>query len=155
MLTKEQCELSKFDGLNGQIKELTAENTRLIEANRILRESHTLQTVLRQQAELENARAVIKSECENEVMIEEMVKPYLTKYEIPGDSYGVPGLVGIVETLCKKLEQAQEDTARLDWILQWVYVLQIEAPGVPSKCINKTRQAIDAAMNAEILPRPT
>ena len=77
---------------------------------------HLKSRISKLEAENATLRACIKNDCKNEELIKKLVKPYLTPFEINGDSYGVPGVVEILETLCQKLAEAKKDTERLNWL---------------------------------------
>ncbi len=40
-----------------------------------------------------------------DVEVRKLASRVLTDFEVNGDSYGVPGVIGIVETLVKKIEE--------------------------------------------------
>lgn len=59
-------------------------------------------------------KAVIDDHIEDEEMAKEALKPYLTEFELEGDSYGVPGFVQWIETLIEKYKSVthERDVAR-------------------------------------------
>lgn len=54
--------------------------------------------------ELKSWKEIVKSNCEDEEEIKKLCRGVITDYEIDGDSYGVPGPVGIVESLTIKMK---------------------------------------------------
>lgn len=64
------------------------------------------------QEECDRWKALVVIGCEEDEDVKRMARPFLTDLEIDGDKYGVPGTVGIVEALCKKLksERALRET---------------------------------------------
>ncbi len=45
---------------------------------------------------------------ERDTAIRELARPFLSAKEIDGDSFGVPTMVDVVESLCKKLREAEQ-----------------------------------------------
>lgn len=64
------------------------------------------------QAQIAQKEQIIKHACEDaaddDTRIRDLCKPYLTDFELNGDSYGVPGITDVVETTLKKLERYEK-----------------------------------------------
>lgn len=55
--------------------------------------------------------AVIRDYIEDEDAARELLRPYLTEFELEGDSYGVPGFVQWIETLIEKYKAVTHECA--------------------------------------------
>jgi len=49
--------------------------------------------------------SVLEDWADDDTAIRDLASKYLTKFEVDGDSYGVPPIVDVVERLCKKLDE--------------------------------------------------
>lgn len=65
------------------------------------------------QEECDRWKALVVIGCEEDEDVKRMARPFLTDLEIDGDKYGVPGTVGIVEALCKKLKLLEDGAVKL------------------------------------------
>lgn len=71
------------------------------------------QLIEQQARRIEELEKINKLACEDwaddDTRVKELAKPFLTKFEIEGDSYGVPGVIDIVESLTKQLATAKAE----------------------------------------------
>lgn len=65
----------------------------------------------------EQREELIKDMAYDDTEIRNLASKVLTEYEVSGDSYGVPSILDIIETLIKQREALMLDEKQLNWII--------------------------------------
>lgn len=112
--------------------------------------------VSEQAAEIERLKVLLSDECEKDTELRAIASRVLSDLEANGDSYGVPTIVDVAESLVQEVErlraeveELKRDKERLDWLFvfdppYFVWVKEKQSDW-PRGFVKFSREAIDAA----------